>query len=99
MLVIAIQTFDALFTQIVLFYGFIIAGYLIARVSGKGHIVNKHLNTLLINVLVPLLVFYALLTSTPASLVEIPIFLAITVVIRGGLGSGEDTCAAGCCGY
>ena len=78
----AIQTFDALFTQLVLFYGFIIAGYLIARVSGKGQSVNKHLNALLINVLVPLLVFYALLTSTPASLIEIPIFLTITVIIH-----------------
>ena len=79
---VAIQTIDVLLTQIALFYGFIIAGYLIARLSGKGQIINKHLNSLLINVLVPIIVFYALLTSTPTSLVEIPIFLAITVVIH-----------------
>ena len=82
MLVVAIQTIDVLLTQIALFYGFIIAGYLIARLSGKRQIINKHLNSLLINVLVPIIVFYALLTSTPTSLVEIPIFLAITVVIH-----------------
>jgi predicted permease len=82
MLVVAIQTIDTLITQIILFYGFIIAGYLVARLSGKGQIVNKHLNALLINVLVPLLIFYSLLTSTPTSLVEIPIFLMITLAIH-----------------
>lgn len=79
---VAIQTIDVLLIQMALFYGFIIAGYLIAKLSGKGQIINKYLNSLLINVLVPILVFYALLTSTPTSLVEIPIFLAITVVIH-----------------
>ncbi len=82
MLVVAIQTIDVLLIQMALFYGFIIAGYLIAKLSGKGQIINKYLNSLLINVLVPILVFYALLTSTPTSLVEIPIFLAITVIIH-----------------
>jgi predicted permease len=80
--VVAIQTIDALITQIVIFYTFIIVGYLVARLSGKGQIVNKHLNSLLINVLVPLLIFYSLLTSTPTSLVEIPIFLMITLTIH-----------------
>lgn len=79
---VAIQIIDVLLIQMALFYGFIIAGYLIAKLSGKGQIINKYLNSLLINVLVPILVFYALLTSTPTSLVEIPIFLAITVVIH-----------------
>lgn len=79
---VAIQTIDVLLIQMALFYGFIIAGYLIAKLSGKGQIINKYLNSLLINVLVPILVFYALLTSTPTSLVEIPIFLAITIVIH-----------------
>jgi len=82
MLVVAIQIIDAVITQIILFYGFIISGYLVARLSGKGQIVNKHLNALLINVLVPLLIFYSLLTSTPTSLVEIPIFLMITLAIH-----------------
>jgi predicted permease len=80
--VVPIQTIEALALQIILFYGFIIAGYLIARLSGKGKIVNKRLNSLLINVLVPILIFYSLLTSTPATLAEIPIFLGITLIIH-----------------
>jgi predicted permease len=65
-----------------LFYGFIVLGYLIARLTGKGQFVNKHLNSLLINVLVPILVFYVLLTSAPSSLVEIPVYILITVLIH-----------------
>jgi len=80
--VVSIQTIDVLITQIVLFYGFIIAGYLVAHLSGKGQIVNKHLNSLLIKVLVPILIFYSLLTLTPTSLVEIPIYLVITLAIH-----------------
>jgi len=80
--VIAIQTFDVLFTQIALFYGFIIVGYLVTRLSGKGKIANKYLNSILINILVPILIFYSLLASTPTSLVEIPIYLVITLVIH-----------------
>ncbi len=82
MLVVAIQTIDVLFIQIVIFYSFIIIGYLVARLSGKGKMVNKHLNSLLINVLVPILIFYSLLTSTPTSLVEIPIYIVITLAIH-----------------
>ncbi len=77
-----IQTVDALVIQIALFYGFILFGYLIARLSGKGQLVNKHLNFFLINVLVPLLIFYVLLTSAPSSLAEIPVYLLITVIIH-----------------
>ena len=82
MLVVAIQTINALISQMALFYGFIVAGYLIARLSGKGQIVNKYLNSLLINILVPILFFHALLTSTPSSLVELPIFLVIAIAIH-----------------
>jgi predicted permease len=80
--VVVIQTVDGLFTQLALFYGFILIGYLIAHLSGKAQVLNKHLNALLINVLVPILIFYALLTSTPTSLVEIPIFLVVTLMIH-----------------
>ena len=82
MMVVAIQTLDALLTQVAIFYGFILAGYLIARLSGMGQPVNKYLNSLLINVLIPILVFYAFLTSAPTSSVEIPIFLVIAVAIH-----------------
>lgn len=77
-----IQTIDALFIQIGLFYGFIVIGYLLARLSGKGQAVNKHLNSILINILVPLLVFYVLVTSAPSSLVEIPVYLLLAVIIH-----------------
>ncbi|MFX1561428.1 MAG: AEC family transporter [Promethearchaeota archaeon] len=77
-----IQTIEVLVNQILLFYGFIIVGYLFARLSGMGKLVNKHLNSLLLNVLVPILVFYSFLTSTPSSFVEIPIFLIIVIAIH-----------------
>jgi predicted permease len=80
--VVAIQTIGVLITQIGLFYGFIIAGYLIARLSGKGQIIYKHLNSLLINILVPILIVYSLLTSTPTSSVEIPIYFVIALTIH-----------------
>jgi len=73
---------EDLAVQIILFYGFIIAGYFIAHLSGSGKVLNKHLNSLLINVLVPILIIYSLLTSTPTAVVEIPLFLAIALVIH-----------------
>lgn len=79
---VAIQTIDVLITQIGLFYGFIAIGYVLTKLSGMGKILNKHLNSLLINVLVPILIFYSLLSSTPTSLMEIPLYLAITLVIH-----------------
>ncbi|MFW9832425.1 MAG: AEC family transporter [Candidatus Thorarchaeota archaeon] len=79
---VVIQTVDVLVTQIFLFYGFIVTGYLIARLSGKGKSINKNLTTLLINVLVPILIFYTFVTATPTSLSEIPIFLTITLIIH-----------------
>jgi len=80
--VFEIQTFETLIIQLALFYGFIVLGYLMARISGKGPTVNKHLNSILINILVPLLVFYVLVTSVPTSLVEIPVYLLIAVSIH-----------------
>lgn len=78
----AIQVAGALIVQIVLFYGFILIGFLIARSSGMGHIINKHLNSLILNLLFPILVFYSFLTSTLASLIDIPIFLMIAITIH-----------------
>jgi predicted permease len=80
--VLTIQTIYDLILQIVIFYGFIVIGYLIARLSGKGQVVNKHLNSILINILVPILVFYVLVNSTPSSLVEIPVYLALALLIH-----------------
>ena len=81
-MVFVIQVIDALIPQIALFYGFILVGYLIARLSAMGAVFNKHLNSLIINLFFPILVFYSFLTSTPTSLIEIPIFLMITVAIH-----------------
>lgn len=78
----AIQVYGALVVQIVLFYSFIFVGFLIARSSGMGNMINKNLNSLILNLLFPILVFYSFLTSTPASLVDIPIFLMIAVTIH-----------------
>jgi len=78
----AIQSISVLFTQILLFYGFILFGYLISRMSRKGKILNKHLNSLLIKALLPILVFYTFLTSASPSLLEIPIFLVLVVAIH-----------------
>ena len=77
-----IQTIEILMIQITIFYSFILVGYLISRLSGKGKITSKYLNSLLINILVPILVFYSLLTSTPTSIIEIPIFLVIAIAIQ-----------------
>ncbi len=65
-----------------LFYGFILLGYLISRISNKGKTFNKYLNSLLINALLPILIAYTFLTSSFTSFVEIPIFLLIVVVIH-----------------
>jgi predicted permease len=68
--------------RIGLFYGFILFGYLIARLSGKGESTNTIVTKLLVNILVPLLVIYALLTASPASLEEIPAILALALLIH-----------------
>lgn len=81
-MVFAIQVTDALLPQIALFYGFILVGYLIARLSTIGTVFNKQLNSLIINLFFPILVFYSFLTSTPTSLIEIPIFLMIAITIH-----------------
>ncbi|MFX1482007.1 MAG: AEC family transporter [Promethearchaeota archaeon] len=79
---VSIQTVDALVLQMVLFYGFIIAGYVLAQLSGKNHLINKRFNSILINILVPLLVFYVLVTYTTSSLIEIPVYLFLAVLIQ-----------------
>lgn len=57
-------------------------GYLLARFSGRGQIVNRYLNSFLINILVPMLVFYVLVTSSPSSLVEVPVYLVMAITIH-----------------
>ena len=68
--------------QFGLFYGFIIAGYFIAKLSGKGDEINKYLNLLLINILIPLLFINTILTASPEALTEIPTIVTLTVIIH-----------------
>lgn len=68
--------------QMMVFYGFIILGYLTARLSGKGEFLNKHLNSLLINILVPILVIYTLLTASPDTVSEIPMIILFAILIQ-----------------
>ncbi|MFW9962282.1 MAG: AEC family transporter [Candidatus Sifarchaeia archaeon] len=77
-----IQSISDLLTQISLFYGFILLGYLISRMSRKGKILNKYLNSLLINLLLPILILYTFLTSASPSFVEVPLFLVIVLAIH-----------------
>ena len=68
--------------QFGLFYGFILVGYLIAKLSGRGKDVSHYLNLLLINILIPLLFINTILTSSLDALTEIPIIIAFTVAIH-----------------
>ncbi|MHA2067675.1 MAG: AEC family transporter [Candidatus Thorarchaeota archaeon] len=69
------------------FYVSIAIGYAIAKISGQGEEVNKHLIALLVNLLVPILVIQSLLTSSLETLVEIPmvLFAALIVHLSGTL--------------
>ncbi len=68
--------------RIGLFYGFIIFGYILAHLSEKGEDVNTIVTKVLVNILVPLLVLYALLTASPTSLVELPAIIALAILIH-----------------
>lgn len=77
-----IQSFIDTIIQFGLFYGFIVIGYLIAKVSGKGKEINKYLNLLLINIFIPLLFINTILTTSPSALTEIPTIVTLTVIIH-----------------
>ncbi|MFW9861652.1 MAG: AEC family transporter [Candidatus Thorarchaeota archaeon] len=64
------------------FYGSIVIGYAIAKISGRGQEVNKYLIALLVNLLVPILVIYSLLTSSLETLVEIPLVLLAALIVH-----------------
>jgi predicted permease len=76
------QTLITLGVQMGVFYGFILIGYLLAKLSGRGEMLNRYLNILLINLLVPLLVIYSLLTATQETLSEIPIIILLAVLVH-----------------
>ncbi|MFW9803046.1 MAG: AEC family transporter, partial [Candidatus Thorarchaeota archaeon] len=62
--------------------GSIVIGYAIAKISGRGQEVNKYLIALLVNLLVPILVIYSLLTSSLETLVEIPLVLLAALIVH-----------------
>jgi malate permease and related proteins len=68
--------------QFGLFYGFILIGYLVARLSGRGKEANHYLNLLLVNILIPILFIYTLITAAPDAITELPIIVAIIVLIH-----------------
>lgn len=64
------------------FYGSIVIGYIIAKISGRGQDVNKYMIALLVNLLVPILVIQSLLTSSLETLVEIPLVLFAALIVH-----------------
>lgn len=56
--------------------------HLSARLSGRGGWLNKHLNSLLINILVPVLVVYTLLTASPGSASELPVIILLAILVQ-----------------
>lgn len=68
--------------QFGLFYGFILIGYLLAKLSGKGKEANHYLNLILINILIPILFIYTLLTASPDAMTELPTIIAIAVLVH-----------------
>ncbi|MDH4212952.1 MAG: AEC family transporter [Candidatus Odinarchaeota archaeon] len=79
--VCALQTIFDTAAQFGLFYGLIVLGYVIAKVSGRGKVINKHLTFILIYLLIPLLFIYTLLTASPDTLLDIPLIVALVLLV------------------
>jgi predicted permease len=65
-----------------LFYLLILLGYLMSRVSQRVYTFGKVLNSLLINLLLPLLVLYTLLNSSGEVLVELLAIVGIAALVH-----------------
>lgn len=81
-MVLALQSIVDTTIQFGLFYGFILIGYLLAKLSGKGKEANHYLNLILINILIPILFIYTLLTASPDAMTELPTIIAIAVLVH-----------------
>ncbi|TFG33656.1 hypothetical protein EU527_07155 [Candidatus Thorarchaeota archaeon] len=77
-----LQTPSDTIIQFTLFYGFILLGYLFAKISGKGKSVNKYLTLLLVNLLIPLLFINTLLSASSDAISEIPLIIILTVLVH-----------------
>jgi predicted permease len=80
--VLIIQSIIDTALQFGVFYGFIVVGYLIAKISGRGTETNKYLNLLLINILIPLLFINTILTTSLEANTEIPTIVTLTIIIH-----------------
>lgn len=77
-------TFQTLLEAVVqfgLFYGLIVVGYLLARLSSRGKALNRHLTRLLVNLLIPVLFIYTFLTSSPDSITEIQLIMILALMV------------------
>jgi predicted permease len=67
--------------QFGIFYGLIIVGYVLARISSRGKALNKQLTRLLVSLFIPVLFIYTFLTSTPDSITEIQLIMVLALMI------------------
>ncbi|MGY5874527.1 MAG: hypothetical protein RTU30_02165, partial [Candidatus Thorarchaeota archaeon] len=75
------QTVEELAINIGLFYIAIVLGYLVTRVTDKSESISKLLTALLINLLLPLLMFGTLLGEAGvAAVVELPLIVLLTII-------------------
>jgi predicted permease len=79
--VLRFQTILDTALQFGLFYGLIVFGYIIAKLSGRGKVVNKHLTSLLVNLLIPVLFIYTLLTASSDSMLDIPLIVSLVLLV------------------
>ena len=79
---LALQTIVDTAIQFGLFYGFILIGYLLARLSGKGKDANHYLTQLLVKILIPVLFIYTLLTANPEAITGLPTIIALALLIH-----------------
>ncbi|MGY5860364.1 MAG: AEC family transporter [Candidatus Thorarchaeota archaeon] len=68
--------------QFGLFYGFILIGYFLARLSGKGKEASHYLNQILVKILIPVLFIYTLLTAAPDAITDLPTIIALALLIH-----------------
>jgi predicted permease len=68
--------------QFGLFYGFILIGYLLAKFSGRGKEASNVLNLVLVNILIPILFIYTLLTASPDAITNLPLIVSIALLVH-----------------
>jgi predicted permease len=80
--VFTFQTIVDTALQFGLFYGLITIGYLLSRLSGQGKVINKHLTSVLVNLLIPILFIYTYLASSLDAITEIPLIIILALMIH-----------------